>query len=412
MEKRIKDFKDLGLGLFIHYGLYSRYEAGEWFWEMNGLTEEKYFNEDTKDFELKANFKKITSWAQTNGFKYIVLTSKHHDGFGLYDSEKLSKYDINWLNCDQRDLISEFIEQSLINGIKPFIYYATMDWIKTNNLNFNEHIDNIYNNVEFLLKKYGKKISGFWFDGNWSELEKDWKDDRLYNMIRKYNQDCIIVNNTGLESKGVVSNKNIDSVTFEQGKIEDFKDNDSLKEKAFEVCYTLNGHWGFAKNDFDFKSPKKVIEDFVEIRKNHGNFLLNIGLNKDGDVGLMEKGIITEFGKWNNLNDNDLQKAFEVIKKEENYYIIKNAEKNYKIYYSNLKSGAHIDNIHYGNSTDSIAELSLGNNEKVISVKYADNKNECSWKMDNNNLIIDVESFSYGINTVVRIIEIKVKKNV
>ncbi|AVN58922.1 alpha-L-fucosidase [Mesoplasma florum] len=407
MEKRVKDFQKDGLGLFIHYGIYSNFEKGEWYWEMNRLSEEQYFNEKVKTIKLKANFKKIVKWAKTNGFKYIVLTAKHHDGFGLYDSKKLLKRDINWLAFEKRDIIDDFILQCNNNGIKPFIYYATMDWLKDSNLNFDDHLDNIYQNVKLLSEKYKEKICGWWFDGNWSEPEKDWKTNDLYNLIRKNNQNAIIINNTGLENKGEISNPNIDSVTFEQGKISEFKNNDMLKSKAFEVCYTLNGHWGAAEYDFDYKSPAKLINDFLEIRKYNGNFLLNIGLNKNGEVGKIEKAIINEFGKWNKLNFNDLQKEFNVVKYSDDFLLTKNSNKKYKLYIQNLKSGAHIDNIHYGNEENNIFEFNT--KEKIIEITYADNKKNVEWYQDLEKVQIKLSSFDYGTNTIVRILNIKTK---
>ena len=106
------------------------------------------------------------------------------------------------------------------NDILPFVYHTTLDWHhKDFENNFKEYLKYLRQSVEIICRNYGK-IGGFWFDGNWSKPEEDWELDELYRIIRKYQPEAIIVNNTGLDEPGVFGHREIDCVTFEQGQAE------------------------------------------------------------------------------------------------------------------------------------------------------------------------------------------------
>ena len=130
---------------------------------------------------------------------------------------------------------------------------------------FNEYLDYLYKSVEILCTNYGK-IGGLWFDGNWSK-EADWEEDALYGMIRQYQPEAMIINNTGLSELGKVGHPEIDSVTFERGNPA-FVDN-SDKYRAGEMCQVLNDHWGYAAGDCNYKSVKELIEGLVVLKIDH-----------------------------------------------------------------------------------------------------------------------------------------------
>ncbi|WP_342268719.1 alpha-L-fucosidase [Spiroplasma endosymbiont of Aspidapion aeneum] len=404
MKNRIKDFRNLGLGLFIHYGLYSKMEKGEWYLEMNKMSEERYYNLIGKDFQLKANFKNLIPFFKKCQIKYIVLTAKHHDGFCLFDSKGQSKYDIGWLNT-KKDVIEEFINECHKNDIKPFIYYATMEWTQDAK-NFSVNVEKIYNNVKNLLTKYKEKISGFWFDGNWSEKNKDWKLDKLYSMIRKYNKNCIIINNTGLEEKGQIVHEEIDSVTFEQGKEEEFC-NFKNCDIGFEICYSINDHWGYSRFDFNFKPLSSIISDYVSIRKNYGNLLLNIGLDKNGNLGNFEKWYLSKIGTWIKENKNCLNGEIRCLYNDKYISLIENVTQNkYFIIVRGLNSGGHVETIHYG-SQKNVFSIKYFLNKEIKKIRYLDNNKDCYYNIEKNELNMEIESFEYGTNYIVRLLEME-----
>lgn len=292
----VEKFEELGFGLFVHFGLYSIQGQGEWYLSLNpNKNQEKYFAL-TKKFRVRSDWaKNLVKTAKSAGCKYITLTTRHHDGFSLYDTHGLNQFDAPHSACG-RDLIKEFVDECNAQGITPFFYHTLLDWWHQDYRgNFSAYIDYLIASVEILCKNYGK-IGGFWFDGMWDKPNEDWQEDRLYATIRKYQPTAMIINNTGLDEQGKVGHYEIDSVTFERGK-PCFVDN-SDRRRAGEMCQVLNDHWGYAKEDCNYKSVKELIENLVDCRKFNCNFLLNTGLLGNGNVNAIDKAILLQVGKW------------------------------------------------------------------------------------------------------------------
>ena len=300
MYEYIDEFKMLGFGLFSHFGLYSVLGKGEWYRHMGKMSPEKY-DELAKRFNPSKNWAKdLVKTAKLAGCKYINLTTRHHDGFSLYDTKGLSDFDAPSF-CG-RDLVREFVDACNEQNIVPFFYHTLLDWhVKEYENDFPKYIDYLVASVEILCKNYGK-VGGFWFDGFWDKPEADWQFDRLYKTIRKYQPNAIIVNNTGLSALGEVSHPEIDCVTFERGK--PTKVDCSDKNRAGEMCQVIFDHWGYAKNDICGKSPVELIENLIDCRKYGCNFLLNAGPKGDGKIGTFEKECLKYIGKWIKVNKN------------------------------------------------------------------------------------------------------------
>ncbi|MDQ0901868.1 alpha-L-fucosidase [Paenibacillus sp. V4I7] len=184
-SQHVAAFERMGFGMFIHWGLYSQLGRGEWVMNIDRIAKEEY-RKLTDTFSAE-NFdaKMIASLAKKAGMKYIVLTTRHHDGFSLYDTRGLSTYDAPH-SLAGRDLIAEFVDGCREEGIVPFFYHTTIDWYQESyQEDFNAYLDYLIKSVEVLCKHYGK-IGGFWFDGNWDKPLADWREDELYGMIRKY----------------------------------------------------------------------------------------------------------------------------------------------------------------------------------------------------------------------------------
>lgn len=292
----IKDFKELGFGLFVHFGLYSIVGKGEWNLHLDPEVKQEKYEELAGKFRVKANWaKELARTAKAAGCRYITLTTRHHDGFSLYDTCGLNTYDAPHSACG-RDLIAEFVEASRTEGLVPFFYHTLLDWHNADyRENFPKYIDYLVRSIEILCQNYGK-IGGFWFDGMWDRPDEDWQEDRLYGTIRKYQPEAMIINNTGLSELGKVGHPEIDSVTFERGKPCYVDESD--RPRAGEMCQILNDHWGYAKNDCNYKSVKELIENLVECRRYNCNFLLNTGLRGNGEVNATDKSLLREIGHW------------------------------------------------------------------------------------------------------------------
>lgn len=296
----IERFKNLGFGLFVHFGLYSTVGKGEWYLHLNSKANKEKYERLTGKFNVNKSWaKELVKTAKSAGCMYITLTARHHDGFSLYDTKGLSYYDAPHSACG-RDLIKEFVDECNKAGIVPFFYHTLLDWHEEKyKTDFPAYIDYLVKSIEVLCKNYGK-IGGFWFDGMWDKPDGDWQEDRLYGTIRKYQPDAMIINNTGLNELGKVGHKEIDSITFERGK--PFKATGTDKPIAGEMCQILNDHWGYAKDDCNYKSVKELIENLVDCRVCGCNFLLNTGLKGNGSVNAIDREILNQIGKWVKVN--------------------------------------------------------------------------------------------------------------
>ena len=216
----------------------------------------------------KFDARKIVSIAKAAGAKYITMTTRHHEGFSLYDTCGLNTYDVMHTPCG-RDLVREFVDACREFGVKPFFYHTTVDWFNPDcRRNFPQYLQYLRDSVEILCKNYGE-VGGFWFDGNWWYKERDWEEDKLYALIRKYQPNAIIVNNTGGSARGAIGNPELDSVTFEQGRPTPMNREGMPKYVAAEMCHTMNEHWGFGNSDFHYKSLSILIETLCSCRKEH-----------------------------------------------------------------------------------------------------------------------------------------------
>lgn len=296
----IRRFERLGMGLFVHFGLYSILGKGEWYLHLNPKADVAEYENLPRKFKVRPDWaKKLIKTAKEAGAKYITITARHHDGFSLYDTCGLNEYDAPHSACG-RDLISEFVSACRDGGIVPFFYHTLLDWREpTYQKDFSAYIDYLAKSIEILCKNYGK-IGGFWFDGMWDKPDADWQEDRLYGIIRKYQPEAMIINNTGLNALGQVGHEEIDSVTFERGK--PCYVDCSKKPLAGEMCQVLNDHWAYAKNDCNYKSVKELIENLIDCRRYNCNFLLNTGLKGNGIVNGTDKALLTELGKWVRAN--------------------------------------------------------------------------------------------------------------
>lgn len=192
-------------------------------------------------------------------------------------------------------------------GIIPFFYHTLLDWHHEDyEQNFPRYLDYLQDSVEILCRNYGK-IGGFWFDGMWDKPGEDWQEGRLYECIRQFQPEAMIINNTGLSQQGKVSHSEIDSVTFERGSPQKVDCSDKIR--AGEMCQILNDHWGYAKDDCNYKSVRELIENFIDCRMAGCNFLINTGLRGNGSCNPPDRELLRQFGNWVRRNGASLYGA-------------------------------------------------------------------------------------------------------
>lgn len=402
----IKDFEQLGFGMFVHYGLYSQIGHGEWVFKYlkKGMSE---YAKLAETFDC-VGMHEIVATAKSAGCKYICLTTRHHEGFSLYDPCGLS--DFNALNSPAgRDLIAEFVEECRKVDIVPFFYHTTLDWHHPDfENNFDAYLDYLYQSVEILCTKYGK-IGGLWFDGNWSKPNADWKEDKLYKMIHRLQPEAMVINNSGLHAQGKMGNPEIDSVTFERGMAQPLDRTGQPKYMAGEMCETLCDHWGVA-DDINFKSVKTLIESLCNCRKVGANFLLNIGPNADGTVPTMQKGIMESIGRWMSTYGDAIYNGRPYIAyNDKQEFVLKdiNDEKTAYIFKFNVQSGGDV-NVSLGFKEDGATTLERFD-AKVESIKWMDNNEELAFTQNGDTLQVNFTNFTYGQSLCVRVAKATLK---
>ena len=346
MNKHVA-FSNLGLGLFVHYGIYSILGMGEWAKFANNISDEEY-EKLANNFKPNKNFTdRICSFAKKNGFKYIVFTARHHDGFSLYDTKGLNNYDVvSYIN---RDLINEFVISCKKYNIKPFLYHTLIDWKMEKKFNtFSDYLKYLRNSIDIICSNYGE-LGGIWLDGEWQYKDRNFELDKLFQIIKDKQPNAVIVNNCGLEIDSTKKNNLADVITYEKKNITKYSYSDMIKSYAVEMCQTLNDHWGYAKNDINYKSIKDIILDFCICRKYGGNYLLNIGHLPNGRIRQIDKEIVNSFGQWIKINKDaiyypkpykmDLPNNCFALRENNNIYIfIMNIpmEYNNKLYSTNI----------------------------------------------------------------------------
>ncbi len=407
---RIARFEKLGYGLFLHWGLYSQLGKGEWY-RLLGAKDKDAYDQliDTftaEDFDARA----WARLARESGMRYITLTTRHHDGFSLYDTRGLSEHDALHAPA-KRDLVGEFVEGCRAEKIVPFFYHTTLDWRWNSNTctekAFESYLDYLHASVEVLCQHYGP-IGGLWFDGNWSR-QGDWKEDRLYRLIRKNQPEAMIINNTGLGAGGRVGHSEIDSATFEQA-LPVMPDRRGWeKYVAGEMCQTMNAHWGIGSNDLNFLSPAQIIENLALSRKAGANYLLNVGPTAQGGIPAYEGAALRCAGRWAGNYDRILRGARPLpCVCSGRDFVLRLGRKAY--YFAlDLSVSGHANVTVSGGKGGPGPRTISGLPLKIKQVRWLDNDETLTFAQNarTGDALVHVTGYPYGTNLVVRVAEIE-----
>ncbi len=397
MYEYINKFKKAGFGMFVHFGLYSVLGKGEWALNIDKLDSNKY-NALVDKFKVRKDWaKKLVDTAKKAGCKYITLTTRHHDGFSLFDVKGLNDFDAPH-SASGRDLVREFVDECRAQGIIPFFYHTLLDWHNEDyKKDFPKYIDYLDKSIAILCTNYGK-IGGFWFDGMWDKPDADWQEDRLYGTIRKYQPEAMIINNTGLNALGQTGHREIDSVTFERGK-PTFVDT-SLKPIAGEMCESMTDHWGYTKDDICVKPIRELVETLIDCRKFGCNLLLNVGLKGNGQITPIESSELLAIGKWIKTNKNfiydstptDIESSDADLFTDGNYYyaVVKNVP---------MRADENVAR------AETERKVELKTDKKIISAVWLDNGR----KVTVHNNVFVVDQFTYGHSLGARVAKFKLK---
>ncbi len=309
---RMQWWRDAGFGMFVHWGAYAVpagiYKGkevsgiGEWIMSSAKIPVPEYekivrqFNPQQFDADAWARL------AKEAGMKYLVITSKHHDGFCLWDS-KVTEYDIMDATAFKRDILKELSEACQKEGVKLCFYHSIMDWHhkKASGATFTEYREAYLKpQLKELVENYDPAV--LWFDGEWIKEWTEAQGKDLYQYVRSLKPDIIINNRVGKGRNGMQGMNTGDEFVGDFGTPEQEILEHGSTEIDWESCMTMNDTWGFKKNDHNWKSAEMLIHNLVDIAAKGGNYLLNVGPDATGVIPKPSQERLKAMGAWMQVN--------------------------------------------------------------------------------------------------------------
>lgn len=331
IRERTKWFMDARFGMFIHWGLYSIPACGEWVMSEREMTVEDYEQYFERFDPVAYDPKKWVQAAKNAGMKYVVLTAKHHDGFCLFDS-KLTDYKCTNTKAG-RDLVREYVDACREAGLRVGLYYSIIDWhhpdfpkygdrqhpmrnneaYKDEKIDFERYLEYMHGQVKELVTNYGK-IDILWFDFSYDDMcGEKWRATDLIKMVRSYQPDVIIDNRLegAGDNHGSIATVNPLIYSGDFASPEQIIPPTGVRDEAgemipWELCATMNNHWGYCNFDHEYKSPAMLIRKLVECVSKGGNMILNVGPDAKGRIPEESYQILAEIGKWMEKNQESI----------------------------------------------------------------------------------------------------------
>mgnify|MGYP000944375983 FL=1 len=319
-DKRMKWFREARFGMFIHWGLYAipagvwkgrNYPgAAEWLLNTAQIKVADYLPLLPQFNPVKFNAMEWVRIAKDAGMKYLVITSKHHDGFALWHS-KQSEWDVESTPF-KRDILRELAAACKEAGIIFGLYHSIMDWHHPDYLPRRawdprpEHKADFDNYVRYMKAQLKEIVEGYgpavlWFDGEW---ENTWTHERgvdLYHYVRSLKPD-ILVNNRVDKGRAGMAGMTVGDHMGDFGTPEQEIPPNGFPGVDWESCMTMNDTWGFHQNDPNWKSERALIENLVDCASKGGNYLLNVGPTALGEIPAASVDRLAVMGRWLRAN--------------------------------------------------------------------------------------------------------------
>jgi alpha-L-fucosidase len=302
-------FQGAKFGLFIHWGIYSVLGEGEWVMNIRKMTIAEYEPLATRFNPTEFNAAEWVALAKAAGMRYITITSKHHDGFAMFDSH-LTDWDIAQRTPYKRDVLKQLAAECRRQGIKLFFYYSQLDWHhpdyfprgqtgrtagRPESGDWNRYLDYMDGQLRELLINYGQ-VAGIWFDGMWDRPDADWRLARTYSLIHQLQPQALIGSNHHHRPF-----PGEDFQMFEKdlpGRNTAGFNQTEISALPLETAETINNSWGYNSGDKNFKTTRDLIRYLVRAAGNDANFLLNVGPMPNGKIQPEASTRLREMGAW------------------------------------------------------------------------------------------------------------------
>jgi len=286
-QRRMKWWHDAKFGMFIHFGLYAAHGRHEWAMEDEAIPVMDYQKFTAGFNPAPGSARGWARLAKAAGMKYMVLTSKHHEGFCNWDTKLTNYNSVNY--GPKRDVIREFVEAGRAEGLRVGFYYSLMDWHHPDGARCQDDpaarrrfVDYTHGLIRELMTNYGK-IDVLWYDVSWPLDAEGWESEKMNQMVFGLQPDIIVNNRNRLAGDFSTPEQTIRAETG---------------GRAWESCMTLNDSWGYQRADDNWKDPRTVIRNLITCARDGGNYLLNIGPQPDGGIPPESVRILTEVGQW------------------------------------------------------------------------------------------------------------------
>jgi alpha-L-fucosidase len=296
-SKKMVWFNEARFGMFVHFGLYSLFEHGEWVMYEERIPAMEYAKLADRFKPAEFNAEALADQAVQAGAKYMVFTTRHHDGFCLYDS-KVSDF-TSVKTAAQRDFVAEYLEAARKAGLRVGLYYSLLDWRFPGYFEPEKHpessqamVAQAHAQVRELMSNYGK-IDILFYDGGWTakaDLNKErmvefWHSEKLNSMVRELQPEIIINDRSGTPE---------DIDTPEQRVAA------SQSGRGWESCMTIGDFvsWGYIRHNPNYKTVPQLLQHLINAAQGEGNFLLNAGLTPEGRICNEESERLNAIGQW------------------------------------------------------------------------------------------------------------------
>ena len=311
---RTKWWREAKFGMFIHWGIYAvpadstdlhgNKVAGEWYFNNKQMQVRDYEKFAGQFNPVRFDARQWVKTAKDAGMRYIVITSKHHDGFCMFDS-KLTDYNVVKATPFHRDPMKELAAECKKQGLKFCFYHSIMDWHEPDYLprrswddrpvgaaDLDRYIAHMEGQLHELLTNYGP-IGAIWFDGGWEHNAQQEHAEEVVKLIRSLQPGIIINDRINLREDFSTPEQTIPANALPNGRL-------------WETCMTLNDTWGYARNDNDWKSSEDLIRKLCDIASKGGNFLLNVGPTDLGEFTPETMERLARMGRWMKVNSESI----------------------------------------------------------------------------------------------------------